>query len=58
MLGRLEREDLMGVVLALVILALLLGGVGLAVHALWWLLVIGAVLLVVSAITGFSRRTV
>jgi hypothetical protein len=48
----------MGVVLALVILALILGGVGLAVHALWWLLIIGAVLLVVSAVTGFGRRTV
>lgn len=48
----------MGLVLLLVVLALVLGGVGLAVHALWWLLVIGAVLLIVSAITGFSRRTV
>jgi fatty acid desaturase len=58
-LGRLQkRRKNMGLVLLLVVLALVLGGVGLAVHALWWLLVIGAVLLIVSAITGFSRRTV
>jgi hypothetical protein len=58
-LGRLQkRRKNMGLVLLLVVLALVLGGVGLAVHALWWLLVIGAVLLIVSAITGFSRRTI
>ncbi len=48
----------MGLVLLLVILALLLGGVGLAVEALWWLLIIGAVLLIVGAFTGYGRRRV
>jgi hypothetical protein len=39
----------------IIILALLLGGVGLAVEALRWLLIIALVLLVVGALTG--RRT-
>jgi hypothetical protein len=49
----------MGLVIALVLLALILGGVGLAVEALRWLLIIALVLFVVSAITGMrGRRTV
>jgi hypothetical protein len=49
----------MGLVIALVLLALILGGVGLAVEALRWLLIIALVLFVVSAITGMrgGRRT-
>ncbi len=46
----------MGLVLALLLIALLLGGVGLAVHALWWVLIIAAALAVASAFTGFRGR--
>jgi hypothetical protein len=46
----------MGLVIALVLLALLLGGVGLAVEALRWLLIIAVVLFIVSAITGMRGR--
>lgn len=43
----------MGVALLIVLLALLLGGVGLAVEALRWLLIVGIVLLLVGAFTGW-----
>jgi hypothetical protein len=46
----------MWLIVLLVILALLIGGVGLAWHALWWLLIIAVVLLIISAFTGYSRR--
>lgn len=46
----------MGIVLLLLVLALLLGGVGLAVHALWWVLIIAAAMAVASAFAGFGRR--
>jgi hypothetical protein len=46
----------MGLVLVLIVLALIIGGIGLAVKALWWLLIIGAILIVVGAILGFTRR--
>jgi hypothetical protein len=47
-----------GLVLALLVLALLFGGVGLAAEGLKWLLIIGLVLLVASAFSyrGYSRR--
>jgi len=49
----------MSAVVLLIILALLLGGVGLAVEALRWLLIIALVLFVASFITGSrGRRTV
>lgn len=48
----------MGLVLALIILALLVGGVGLAVEGLMWLLIIAAAIVVVSAVLGFTRRAV
>lgn len=38
--------------IVLLVLALLVGGVGLAVEALRWLLIVGLVLLVVSFVTG------
>lgn len=38
--------------IVLVVLALIVGGVGLAVEALRWLLIVGLVLLVVSFLTG------
>lgn len=49
----------MGLVAVLLILALLLGGVGLFVEGLKWVLIIALVLFVVSALTGFrGRRTI
>lgn len=50
----------MGIVVLLLILALVFGGVGLFVEGLMWALIIGLVLLVVSAFMGFSggRRSV
>jgi len=47
----------MGLVLVLIVLALIIGGIGLAVKAVWWLLIIGAILLVVGALVGLTRRT-
>ena len=46
----------MGAVLLIVLLALLLGGVGLAVEALRWLLIIALVMLVVGVFTGYRGR--
>ncbi len=46
----------MGIVVLLIILALVFGGIGLLVEGLFWLLVIGAVLLVVGAVMGFSKN--
>jgi hypothetical protein len=42
----------MAIVIALVILAVLTGGVGLLVEGLLWMLVIAAALLVVGAVLG------
>jgi multisubunit Na+/H+ antiporter MnhG subunit len=39
------------------ILALLLGGIGLAVEALRWMLIIAVIFLLASAITGWLGRT-
>ena len=46
----------MGLVLLLVVLALVFGGVGLAVEALRWLLIIAVVLVVVSLFSGYRGR--
>lgn len=46
----------MAIVVALIVLALILGGVGLLIEGLWWALIIGLVLLAVGAIAGFGRR--
>lgn len=46
----------MGVVLALLLLALLFGGVGLFVEGLKWALVIALVLLIVGAVAGYQGR--
>ena len=43
------------VFIVLLVLALILGGVGLFVEALWWLLIIAAVLFVVSLVSGMFR---
>lgn len=40
----------------LILLALVVGGIGLAVSALKWMLIIAAVLFVVGLITGFGGR--
>jgi uncharacterized membrane protein YhaH (DUF805 family) len=45
-----------GIAILLLILALIIGGIGLFVEALQWLLVIALVLLVVGAITGSRGR--
>lgn len=42
----------MGWIVLLLIIALIVGGVGLAVEALRWLLIVAVVLLVVALITG------
>jgi hypothetical protein len=44
--------------LLILILALLLGGVGLFVEALRWVLIIAVVLLLISAFTGYRGRRV
>jgi hypothetical protein len=46
-----------GVVIAVLLLALLLGGLGLVVEALRWLLIIALVLFLVGAFTGWRRRS-
>lgn len=46
----------MGLVVLLLILALLLGGIGLFVETLRWILIIAVVLLIASIITGWMRR--
>jgi hypothetical protein len=50
-------EEPMGLVIVLLVLALLLGGVGLFVEGLKWLLIIALVLIVVSAFTGYRGRS-
>ncbi len=46
----------MRLMILLLLLALLLGGVGLFFEALRWVLIIALVLLVISLFTGFRRR--
>lgn len=46
----------MGTAVLILILALLLGGVGLFVEALRWVLIIAVVLLLVGAFTGYRGR--
>lgn len=47
----------MGLVAILLILALLIGGFGLFIEGLKWLLIIALVLLVVGAVTGSRYRS-
>jgi len=47
----------MGLVILLLVLALLFGGVGLAAHALWWMLIIAGALVIAGLFTGFGRRS-
>lgn len=46
----------MGLVIVLLLLALLIGGVGLAVEGLKWLLIIALILFAISAVTGYRGR--
>lgn len=46
----------MGLVILLVILAVVLGGLGLLVEGLLWLLAIAAVLIIAGAVLGFRGR--
>jgi hypothetical protein len=47
----------MAVVVLLLLLALLIGGVGLFVEGLKWLLIVALVLLVVGILTGYRGRS-
>ena len=46
----------MGLVIALIVLALIVGGFGLFVKGLLWLLIIAGILLVVGAAMGYRGR--
>ncbi len=46
----------MAVVVVLLLLALVFGGVGLFVEGLKWALIVALVLILISAISGFSGR--
>jgi hypothetical membrane protein len=50
--------DVVSVAIALIILALILGGVGLFVEALRWLLIIALILFIWGAISSRGSRTV
>lgn len=43
----------MGTVALILVLALIIGGVGFAVKALWWMLIIAGALALVGLITGY-----
>lgn len=47
----------MGIALLILIIALIVGGVGLFVEALQWLLIVALILLVVGALTGWRGRS-
>jgi hypothetical protein len=51
-----NRGTAMGIAIVLLILALVLGGVGLFVEALRWVLIIALVLLILGAVTGARGR--
>jgi len=45
-----------GLAILLLILALIVGGIGIFVEALWWLLIIALVLAIVGFVSGRGRR--
>jgi hypothetical protein len=51
--GQAEKEAVMGVILLVLLLALILGGLGFAVHALW----IVAIVLFLAWLVGFGLRS-
>jgi len=55
--GNPTKENTVGLVVLLLILALIFGGVGLFVEGLKWLLIIALVLFVVSFFTGWNGRS-
>ena len=50
------EETLMWLVIALIVLAIIFGGIGLFVAAAKWALIIALILLVVGAVMGFMNR--
>ena len=46
----------MGIVIALIVLAVIFGGIGLFIAAAKWALIIALVLLVAGAVMGFMNR--
>jgi hypothetical protein len=52
----LVRGDAMWLVIALIVLAVIFGGIGLFVAAAKWALIIALILLVVGAVMGFMNR--
>lgn len=47
----------MGLAILILVIALIIGGVSLAVDALFWMIILAIGLAVLSAILGFARRT-
>jgi hypothetical protein len=48
----------MGLVIVILLLALLLGGLGLFVEALWWMLIIAGALALIGFFTGWRTRRI
>ena len=48
--------DVMGIVIALIVLAIIFGGIGLFVAAAKWALIIGLILLIAGIVMGFMGR--
>lgn len=48
----------MGLALLILVLALLVGGFGLFVEALWWMLIIAGALFIFGVITGWRSRRI
>lgn len=46
----------MALVIVLLLLALVFGGIGLAAHALWWMLVLAGALVLASIVLGTTSR--
>lgn len=53
-----DQGGVVSAALLILLLALVLGGVGLFVEALRWVLIIAVVLLIISAFTGYRGRAV
>lgn len=51
-----SKGETLSAALIILLLALVLGGVGLFVEALRWVLIIALILLVISAFTGYRGR--
>jgi hypothetical protein len=51
-----SRGGVMGIVIALIVLAIIFGGIGLFVAAAKWALIIGVILLIAGLVMGFMGR--